>query len=125
MLTDALVLSAFSTLGFILTYQKLPKTVQRFLVRHGVFTDIVTFGLTYVTLGSSLTALTAGAMVAIFTSMLIHIAANPNDFMYLYDLRDYIKDLLNSTKARLSDYGQKYRESKQVQTGTPTLQLVQ
>lgn len=112
MLLDALVLATLSTIGFVMAWKKLPRKVRRFLARHGLLVDIITFLLTYFTLGSTLTALTAGAMVAIFTSMLLHISNNPNDFLYLYDLKNAMDEILNKTKTQLTEYGKQYREHK-------------
>lgn len=110
MLLDALVLSVLSTIGFVLTYKKLPRKVRRFLAKYGVFTDVLTFVLTYFTLGGSLTALTAGAMVAIWTSMLITIAEHPDDYLYVYDTLDAIKKQMESAKKALNTFGKEYRE---------------
>ncbi len=111
---DALVLAVLSTVGFVMTYKKLPRKIRRFLAKHGVITDILTFVLTYFTLGGSLTALTAGAMVAIFTSMLITIAENPNDFMYIYDFMDAAKTQMAAAKQALDQFGEEYRKNKEV-----------
>lgn len=113
MLIDALVLSILSTIGFVMTYQKLPRKMRRFLAKHGVLCDIITFVLTYFTLGGSLTALTAGAMVAIWTSMLITIVENPNDYMYVYDFMDAVNSQMAAAKKALNDFGEDYRAKKE------------
>lgn len=115
-LSDALVLAILSTTGFILTYNKLPNRVRRFLRKHALLVDVATFIVTYLTLGSSLTALTAGAMVAIMTSVLLHIMNNPNDFMYLYDFIDGTKIKFAELNAFLKEYGEQYRLSKGITT---------
>jgi hypothetical protein len=112
MLMDALVLATLSTIGFVFAWKKLPRNIRRFLQKHALLTDIITFLLTYITLGSSLTALTAGSIVAIFTSMLMHIVANPNDFLYIYDFVDLVKNTLGSMQSFLQEYGAKYRQQK-------------
>jgi hypothetical protein len=112
MLTDALILAVLSSMGFVMTFQKLPRKMRRFLIKHAVFTDFLTFILTYWTLGSSLTALTAGAMVAIMTSAMCYIIENPNDFLYLYDFRDLVKEKLAWLKNELNAYGETYRKDK-------------
>ena len=112
MLSDAMVLAILSTIGLLMLFKKLPRKIRKFLEKHAVFTDFLTFILTYLTLGSTLTALTAGCMVAIFTSMLIHIQAHPDDFMYLYDAHEAMKDGLAEVKSYLSQLGADYRDSK-------------
>ncbi len=117
MLMDALVLSILSTVGFVMTYKKLPRKVRRFLAKYGVFTDVVTFVLTYFTLGGSLTALTAGAMVAIWTSMLITIAEHPEDYLYIYDAIKVVKEQMAAAKKTLNQFGKDYRARKQQEDG--------
>ena len=104
-----------------MTYQKLPRKVRRFLAKYGIFTDILTFVLTYFTLGGSLTALTAGALVSIWTSMLITIAEHPDDFMYVYDLIDAIKDQTSAAKKALNEFGDSYRKEKQAKQQQPVV----
>jgi hypothetical protein len=112
MLSDALVLAILSTIGLIMLYKKLPRKIRKFLEKHAVFTDFLTFILTYITLGSTLTALTAGAMVAIMTSCIIHILANKNDFLYVYDLLDAVESGMSELKKTLTEAGASYRKNK-------------
>jgi hypothetical protein len=56
----------------------------------------------------------AGAVVGLFTSMLLHIANHPEDFLYLYDARNYIKTQLTSAKKTLNEYGKKYRTRREL-----------
>lgn len=105
-------------MGLVLLFTKLPRKVRRFLTKHAVFTDFVTFILTYYTLGGSLTALTAGAIVGVVTSALLYIHDHPEDFMYLYDLYEALKIQVKSLKESLNKYGQQYRDSK-----TPVLEV--
>ncbi len=112
MLSDALVLAILSTIGLMMLFAKLPRKIRKFLENHGIFTDFLTFILTYISLGSTLTALTAGAMVAIFTSIVIHVMAHKEDFMYLYDLRDAMRDGMAELKKMLEEAGLAYRKSK-------------
>jgi hypothetical protein len=86
--------------------------VKRFVDKHPILVDVITFLLTYFTLGSSLTALTAGSMVAIMTSIFIHINTHHDDFLYLFDLRDFIKDQFQVAKTSLNKMGEDYRQKK-------------
>lgn len=76
-------------------------------------TDLIALVLTYMLMGSTLTALLAGAMVGIFTSILLHIANNQQDFLYLFDFQDTVRDQLEKVKVYLSQKGQEYREFKE------------
>jgi len=91
---------------------KLPRRIRRFLLRHAVFTDFLTFILTYITLGGTLTALTAGALVGIVTSALMYIADNPDDFMYIYDFWNALRTKIQSLKTELNEYGKQYKATR-------------
>lgn len=95
-----------------MTFRKLPRKVRRFLIKHALLTDFLTFFITYITLGSSLTALTAGAIVAVMTSALCYVLENENDFLYLYDMKNMILDKIQWIKNELNTYGTQYREEK-------------
>lgn len=63
-------------------------------------------------LGGTLTALFAASMMGCMISAMLHIANNKEDYLYLYDVGNMIKDKLEEAKLTLSEYGKKYRESK-------------
>lgn len=114
MLSDALVLAILSSIGLAMLYLKCPDKIRSFLCKHPIFTDFLTFGLTYFSLGSSLTALTAGAMVAIMTSSLMYIEEHREDFLYLFDLKNFITSNLKQLKVWLTEIGESYR-NKQIE----------
>ena len=80
MLTNALVLGSLSAMGLVFMFRKLPPRAQQFLLDHALLTEIVTFLITYTTLGGSLTALFAGSIVSAVQSMLFHIRSNPKKY---------------------------------------------
>lgn len=63
-------------------------------------------------LGGTLTALFAASMMGCMVSAMLHIANNSEDFLYLYDMKNMLKDKLEEVKLALNEYGKKYRESK-------------
>jgi hypothetical protein len=93
-------------------YKKLPRKVRRFLEKHSLLTDLATLIAVYMLLGGTLAALVAGAMCGIMVSIMLHIANNPDDFLYLYDLKDYVSEKLAELKVTLNDYGAVYRQRK-------------
>ncbi len=113
MLMDAFVLACLSTVGLAFTYRKLPRKTRRWLEKYGLFTDFLTAVLTYFLLGGTLTALTAGVMVGIFTSALMYILANPDDFLYIWDLKRAMEIKLQELKRDLNEFGKQYRERQQ------------
>ena len=113
MLSNAFSLAIATTAGFWIVYKKLPNKVKAQIIRFGLIADLVALIGTYLLLGGTLTALMSGALVGLFTSVLLHVANNKEEFEYLYDAADFIKDKLGEVKNFLSAYGKSYREKKQ------------
>jgi hypothetical protein len=119
MLMDAFVLACLATIGMMFTYGKLPRKMRRFLASHGILTDFLTSVMTYFLLGGTLTALTAGVMVGIFTSVILHVMNNPQDFLYLWDLKKVMELKLAQIQDDLREFGRQYRErTEHVRNGT-------
>ena len=114
MMTTALSLAILTTVGAIIIYQKLPRKVRRFLEKHSFMTDLFTLFAVYALLGGTLTALMAGAMCGIMVSILLHIANNPNDYLYVYDAKELLIKKMGEAKQALNTYGAMYRERNQV-----------
>lgn len=115
MLSDAFALALLTVTGFMFIYKKLPRKIRKFLEKYSLLTDFVSAVLTYMLLGGTLTALTASALVGIFTSCLLYIAQNPDDFTYLWDFAEGIKTMLSRFQLQLKAYGKQYREAKVMQ----------
>lgn len=114
-MSTAFALALLTTTGFYLVYSKLPRKVRKFIETHSLLTDIATLIAVYMLLGGTLTALMAGAMCGIFVSMFLHVVNNKEDFLFLYDLRDLIKEYLVTAKNALKIYGQEYRKKRSLQ----------
>lgn len=112
MLLDSLVLAALTTLGCSLTFSRFPKEIKQFIIDHALWSDVGALFLTYWFLGGTITALIAGSMVSCFTSILLYIAQNEEDFMYLFDMRDAIKDQLDRVQKVLKTKGDTYRAKR-------------
>lgn len=113
MLSNAFALALLTTGAVLWIYRKFPHKLRSFIEEHSLLADIVALVLTYLLLGGTLTALVAGAMVGLMTSALLHIAANEQDFLFLYDLRDFLKDKAIVANQVLKDYGRVYREQRE------------
>lgn len=50
--------------------------------------------------------------MGVMISGMLHVANHPDDFLYLYDLRDMLKEKLAQAKEALNAYGKMYRERK-------------
>lgn len=53
-------------------------------------------------------------MCGLVISVLLHIANHQEDFLYLYDARNMIREKLAQAKDALNQYGQNYREMKEI-----------
>lgn len=71
LVVNATILAVTTTVGFVLLASKLPRPIQKTLVKYGFITDFVAAYGTYCILGGTATALLAASMVGIFTSLLI------------------------------------------------------
>lgn len=112
MLSNAFALAVLTTSAFIIVYQKLPRKIRRMIEKYSLVSDLLALIGVYLLLGGTLTALVAGAMVGLFVSVLLHIANNPDDYLYLYDMRDFLKEKMAEAKEALNTYGQTYRKNK-------------
>jgi hypothetical protein len=72
LLVDATVLGAASSVGFGLTWTRIPGPVKQWCLDHPLLTDIVATFLTYELLGGTLTALIAAGFVSVFISVLLY-----------------------------------------------------
>ena len=112
MLSNAAALAILTTGGFAIVFNKLPRKVRKFILKHSLAADIVALLLTYVLLGGTLTALTAAALVGLMTSALIHIQNHRSEYEWLFDFGDAVKDKLNSFKQFMLEKGREYRQRK-------------
>jgi hypothetical protein len=74
LVANALILAVTTTTGIILIAYKLPRAMQKALVKHGLFTDMAAAVGTYYVLGASVTSLMAAAFVGVFTSVILWVA---------------------------------------------------
>lgn len=112
MIGNAFALAAVSTAGFVIIYKKLPRKVRRYIEKFSLATDLLAAIAVYALLGGTLTALMAGAFVCVFVSILLHVANHKEDFLYLYDMKDFLVEQASILKAALTEYGKRYQEKK-------------
>ena len=112
MISNAFALAILTTAGLVVVYKKLPRKIRRFIEKYHLLADLLALIGVYLLMGQTLTALMAGALAGLFTSVLLHIANNEQDFLYLYDARDWLKSQMKVAKEALNVYGEKYRTRK-------------
>lgn len=112
MLSTAVALAALTVTGFVIVYNKLPRRLRKFIEKHSLITDLLCLIGIYFLLGGTLTALFAASICGLIISGLLHVANHPDDYLYLYDMRSFIKTKLAEAKEALNVYGQNYRQKK-------------
>ena len=117
MMSNALALASLSVVGFYLVWAKLPRKVRRLIQKYALAADLSALIGIYLLFGGTLTALLAGAMAGIIVSALLAIANSPEDYLFIYDIRDALKNYVKMAKEALNEFGKSYAEKKH---GIPT-----
>jgi hypothetical protein len=112
MISNAFALAILTTCGLYVVYKKLPRKIRRLIEKYSLFADILALVGIYLMLGQTLTALMAGALAGLFISVLLHIANNQEDFLFIFDVRDTVKKYLLEAKQLAHEWGVAYRENK-------------
>lgn len=112
MLANAISIAVLVTSGFILLFNKLPRNIRKFITKYSLLTDFLCMVTTYYMFGGTVTALLAGAIVDLMVSALLHIANHPQDFEWLFDALQVVKDLLNKAKNMLKELNFNYKKNK-------------
>jgi len=103
MLVDGLALAMLTGCAFIFLYYKLPARIRKWLQRHPLLTDAVACALTYILLGSTLTALFAAAWLGLFVSALLAVSKNEG-------ASNAIQSIVNRATAAWTEFGEWLRE---------------
>ena len=112
MISMAISLALVTFFGWWIIYKKLPPKVRNFIQRHPLMADAGAALLTYGFLGGTLVALMSGGMVALMTSGALYVANNKEQFLYLDDLVEVIKEGWVKAQAALNEFGTKYRQNR-------------
>ena len=112
MLIDSFILACLISTSMIFLYKKLPRKVRRWLAKHPLLMDCLAMLLTLGALGTTVTALMAGAMVDVIIGVALYIHEHQEDFLFLFDAVENIKGKLNELKAALNAYNQQYKSNK-------------
>ncbi len=110
MLDNAITLAVLTTAGFWAIYKKMPPNIRSWVTKHSIIMDILAMLITYWVLGGTVTALIAGALVNIFISVMLHVANNPQDFIWLFDMADRIKKAWEGVQEKLKTLNTEYKD---------------
>ena len=105
MFETALIMSSLMTIGFILIWLKLPKTLKKLLRKGGVVTDVLVSVGAFFAFGATLTAMLAASIVGIYVSVAL-LASKA------WEGGVYVKNLTNSRTDTRSGMGSISKESR-------------
>ena len=114
MLISGFILGSITLGAFCLTYQKLPKGVKMFLVKHPLFTDVVMVVFFYTVMGFTVVAHVACATMALGAMFLLEIARNPSDYEFITDSLDRAKQSWKNALQKLKDINNEYKKEKEL-----------
>lgn len=115
MLLESTILAGITAAGFFNIFNKLPKSVRDFAIKHPLIMEIFMLLLTYGFLGFTIMAHMAGGQIVLMTACGLYIAGHKEDFLYLWDAKNAIDTWLKELKASLNEKGRKYREAKELE----------
>jgi hypothetical protein len=114
MLIESGILAGLIGAGIAGIYSKLPKKFQQYAIKYPLITRVAVFMLVIGMLGATLTGLFAGAMLDLLVMGMLYVAANKEQFMYLWDARDAVVAAFESLSNHFKKLGDEYRASKAV-----------
>lgn len=103
-----------------MAFKKMPRNVQRWITKHNLLVDLMCMMLTYWTLGGTVTALIAGALVDIIISGMLHVAQHPEDFVWLFDLIGKVKQTFAEMGSKLKGWNEEYKKKHPEASSTPS-----
>ncbi len=109
MLLDAAVVATLAGLGVLYLSGRMPEKLREFFKKNTIAADVLAFLMAYIFLGGTITALMAGLMLIGIMESILHVANNPDDFLYLWDLKRLLEEKVHGLKGTLKDLGQDYR----------------
>lgn len=100
----------------MMVYKKLPLRIRKWIEEHALLADACALFLTYLLLGGTLTALTAGAMVGIITSGLLHVSQHKEDFEYLIVAKDWAAEKFSELTSGLNSWAKRFKAQQSKRT---------
>src|SRR4051812_18719296 len=109
MLFEGLFLGTMTTLGFCLMYGRLPPWMQNFATHYPLATEILLSCGFYAVMGMSVTAHFAVAAMVLEVQGLLHIARNPEKFLFLKAAKDKAKLALKGLTDKIDQINENYK----------------
>lgn len=104
MLVDGIILGTMSVAGGYLLWRKMPPKARAVAIKYNLTTDVViSLGVYFLIAPGTVTGMTAAVWAGILTSMLLHVAAHPDEYAWMHEGIEEAKRgcgaLLNTVKA--------------------------
>ncbi len=109
MFFDGIFLGTMTTLGFCLMYGKLPPWVQDFMKKHPLATELVLSVGFYMVMGMTLTAHFAVGAMVLQVQALLHVARNPEKFLFLQAAKEKAMEALSGVSKRVNQINEDFK----------------
>lgn len=114
MLIDGVLLGTFTTLGFCLIYGRLPPWMKQWAMKHPLAVDIIVACGFYSIMGMTLVAHFAVAAMVLEVQVLLHIARNPEKFLFLQHAKEQARNSLRGLTDKLDQINEDYKRKKAI-----------
>ena len=114
MLIDGVLLGTMTTVGFCLIYGKLPPWLKTWAMKHPITTDIIISCGFYAVMGMTLTAHFAVAAMVIEVQALLHIARNPEKFLFLQAAKMKARESLKGLLDKVDQINEDWKKNNKV-----------
>lgn len=115
MISTAFTLACLITASLFFLYNHLPREVRKWILKHGLLVDFIVMCVTFLSLGTSVTALIASAIVDLFVSVAIYIMNHQDDYSFIFDTIEMIKNMLKKAQTRLKELNQEWKANRIVE----------
>lgn len=123
MFTSGISLGILTFVAWFIIWCKLPRNVRRFISKHSLASDLALLIATYMFLGGTITALFAAGTAGLLTSGGLYIANNPDDFIFLSDLRERLKEVMKATQSGIKRLNDAYVSKRDCSVTTEAVHL--
>jgi hypothetical protein len=90
-MSEGILLGILTLAGYAVIYNRLPKNVKTFFVRHPLLTDVILAVLFYMLMGFSLTAHIACATMTLGAMILLEFEREPEKYQFFFELSEKAK----------------------------------
>lgn len=114
MLIDGVLLGTFTTLGFCLIYGRLPPWLKSWCLKHPLAVDIICAAGFYSLMGMTLVAHFAVAAMVLEVQALLHIARNPEKFLFLQAAKERARESLKGLLGKVDEINERWKRDHKV-----------